>query len=389
MTDCILFKHATVYTISGPWPDAWLLVEGGRINSLGTGEYPGRHADRIIDLAGRDLLPGFIDMHVHGALGHDTMEPEPQALRTMAHFFGQHGVTSFLASTISAAPDAIAASLKAIQQAACERLDGAQVLGAHLEGPFIEPTRRGAHEAAQIRVAQVDEYRTYLRSGIIKMLTLAPEFSENLALLRDAAKQGIVIALGHSRASYEQVCQAVALGATQVTHLFNAMEPLHHRQPGMVGAALTIPALCCEVIADLVHLAAPILRLVWAAKGANGIVLVTDAMSGTGMADGEYHLWGDHITVVNGEARTPAGALAGSTLTLDRALVNMMRTCHLSLAQALPMVTANPARQLGIRTKGIISAGCDADLVVWDHGEVLLTMAGGEIIHTAAGLQAL
>ncbi len=293
MTDCILFKHATVYTISGPWPDAWLLVEGGRINSLGTGEYPGRHADRIIDLAGRDLLPGFIDMHVHGALGHDTMEPEPQALRPMAHFFGQHGVTSFLASTISAAPDAITASLKAIQQAASERLDGAQVLGAHLEGPFIEPTRRGAHEAAQIRVAQVDEYRTYLHSGIIKMLTLAPEFPENLALLRDAAKQGIVIALGHSRASYEQVCQAVALGASQVTHLFNAMEPLHHRQPGMVGAALTIPALCCEVIADLVHLAAPILRLVWAAKGANGIVLVTDAMSGTGMADGEYHLWGD------------------------------------------------------------------------------------------------
>ena len=159
------------------------------------------------------------------------------------------------------------------------------------------------------------------------------------------------------------------------------MEPLHHRQPGMIGAALTLPGLTCELIADLLHLAAPTLQLALKAKGADKIVLVTDAMSGTGMPDGDYEIWGSHITVRNGEARTASGALAGSTLTLDRGLSNMMRACNLSLMQALPMVTSVPARQLHLPGKGSITVGNDADLVIWDGKGVRMTVVGGKIVY--------
>ncbi len=377
----ILFISGTVYTTAGPWPDGWLLVSDGVIADLGRGAPPELSGVRVVDIRGRDLLPGFIDMHIHGAVGHDVMEADPAALCAIARFLGQHGVTSFLASTITAAPEKISIALDAIGKVMKQETGGAQLLGAHLEGPYIEAARRGAHDPTQIRLARAEEYDAYLKSGTIKLLTIAPEFPENLNLLSAAVSLGITVALGHSSATYEQVCQAVVLGATQVTHLFNAMEPLHHRTPGMVGAALTLPNLTCEVIADLVHLAAPILQLAYNAKGAERLVLITDAMSATGMSDGEYHIWGSSITVRNGEARTPNGALAGSTLTLERGLVNMMNVCNLSLEQALPMVTSVPARQLHLEHKGRIAASNDADLIVWDGKQALMTMVRGQIVY--------
>ncbi|MCE5259252.1 MAG: N-acetylglucosamine-6-phosphate deacetylase [Chloroflexi bacterium] len=379
--ECTLFTGGTIYTAAGPWPGGWLLVSDGTIADLGRGAPPVLPEAHILDLRGRDLLPGFIDMHTHGAVGRDVMEAEPAALCAIARFLGQHGVTSFLASTITAAPRQIDAALDAISKVMQQNTGGAQLLGAHLEGPYIEAARRGAHDPAQIRLARAEEYNAYLKSGAIKLLTIAPEFPENLDLLSAAVSLGITVALGHSSSTYEQVCQAVVLGATQITHLFNAMEPLHHRTPGMVGAALTLPNLTCEVIADLVHLAVPVLQLAYSAKGAERLALITDAMSATGMSDGEYHIWGSSITVRNGEARTPSGTLAGSTLTLERGLVNMMRACNLSLEQALPMVTSVPARQLHLEHKGKIAVGNDADLVVWDGKQALMTMVRGKILY--------
>lgn len=378
--ESLLFHGGTIYTTAGAWEDGWLLVSGGTISALGRGKPPEMSGARFVDLDGCDLLPGLIDMHIHGAAGHDVMESDPEALRTIARFLARHGVTSFLASTITASPDQIRAALRTIGDVMHQDTGGAQLLGAHLEGPYINAARRGAHDPDQIRLARADEYNTYLKMGI-KLLTLAPEFPENLDLLRAAVSMNITVALGHSCASYEQTCQAAALGASQVTHLFNAMEPLHHRHPGMIGAALTLPGLTCELIADLLHLAAPTLQLALKAKGADKIVLVTDAMSGTGMPDGDYEIWGSHITVRNGEARAASGALAGSTLTLDRGLSNIMRACSLSLIQALPMVTSVPARQLHLPGKGSITVGNDADLVIWDGKGVRMTVVGGKIVY--------
>ena len=381
MNQRTLFTGSTIYTVSGPWQEAWLLVADGKIAGLGQGQPPVIADAQAIELNGCALVPGLIDLHVHGAMGRDAMEPDPQALVVMARYYAQHGVTAFLASTITASREAIGVALANIGAVMQQDTGGAQLLGAHLEGPFIDTERRGAHDIAQIRLASCNEYEAYLRTEVIKLLTVAPEYPENLQLITSAVERGITVALGHSRASYEQVCQAVVLGARQVTHLFNGMEPLHHRQPGMVGAALTQPALCCELIADLVHVAAPVLQLAFRAKGTDGIVLVTDVMSGAGMPDGAYLLGGETVTVRDGVARTASGALAGSTLTLERGLSNMMHACQLTLAEALPVVTANPARQLGLDHKGRIACGCDADLVVLAEGKVLLTMVQGRIVY--------
>ncbi|MHB1355274.1 MAG: N-acetylglucosamine-6-phosphate deacetylase [Anaerolineae bacterium] len=381
MNQRTLFTGGTIYTVGGLWQEAWLLVADGKIAGLGQGQPPDATDAQVIDLSGCALIPGLIDLHVHGALGRDAMEPDPQALVEMSRYYAQHGVTSFLASTITASREAITRALANIGAVMRQDTGGAQLLGTHLEGPFIEAERRGAHDIAQIRVASFNEYEAYLRTGVIKLLTVAPEYPENLALITATVEHGITVALGHSRATYEQVCQAVALGARQVTHLFNGMEPLHHRLPGVVGAALTQPALCCELIADLVHVAAPVLQLAWRAKSTDGIVLVTDAMSGTGMPDGAYLLGGETVNVLDGTARIASGALAGSTLTLERGLSNMMQACQLSLAEALPMATANPARQLGLASKGRIAFGCDADLVVLAEGKVMLTMVQGHTVY--------
>ncbi|NLV73796.1 MAG: N-acetylglucosamine-6-phosphate deacetylase [Chloroflexi bacterium] len=375
-----LFINATIHTASGIWPNSWLLVQAGRIVAIGTDAAPTVGAP-VTDLAGEYLIPGLIDMHVHGALGHDTMRVSADGLGEMARFFARHGVTSFLASTITASGDEIEAALGAVEQAMRQPNGGANLLGAHLEGPYIEEGRRGAHDAAQVRLAQPAEYLAYLDSGLIKMVTVAPDFSENLTFIRAAAERGIIAAIGHGQATYQQAREAVNLGATQVTHCFNAMNPLHHRQPGLLGAALALPALTCELIADLVHLDAVVLRLAYAAKGADRIVLVTDAVSGTGLADGDYDLWGTRISVRQGEARTASGALAGSTLTLEYGMQRMMQACDITLEQVLPMVTLNPARQLGLTHKGRIAVGCDADLAVWDGNQITLTMVGGKIVY--------
>ena len=384
MSERILIHNATVHARAAVYDPGWALVEAGSIAAVGRGSAPTSDA-RCIDAQGHILAPGLIDIHAHGAMGYDTMDATPNALRAMARFYARHGVTSFLATTMTAPLDAILTALRNIAEVMRAGTGGAALLGAHVEGPYLDVERRGCQDAALIRCADVAEYGPLLETGVIRLLTLAPEIPGNESLIREALARGVALAMGHTQATYDQVCTAVDLGVTQVTHLFNGMNPLHHRAPGAVGAALTTDALYCQLIADNIHLHPTVLDLTVRAKGPERVILVTDAMSGTGMPDGEYMLGGLAVTVVQGSARIASGNLAGSTLTMERAIRNMMAATGRSLQAVLPMATRVPAQALGLTRKGSIGAGMDADMVALDvAGNVAMTMVGGEIVYSAA-----
>jgi N-acetylglucosamine-6-phosphate deacetylase len=390
MVRSLLITDATLLLSDGPHPAGWLLVRGGRIADLGWGERrPTDDGAELVDARGLTLAPGLIDLHAHGALSYDTMDADAEGLRAMAHFYARHGVTSFLATTMSAPHEAILAVIETVrivmaQQTSGEAQPAARLRGVHVEGPYLDLERRGAQDAQQVRRASPDETRELLATGVVRLLTLAPEYSENQALIVEAARCGVAVSLGHSRASAAEVGRAVALGASQVTHLFNGLEPLHHRQPGVVGAALTHDGLRCQLIADTIHVDPLVLKLAYRAKGADGLILVTDAMAGTGMPDGHYHLGDTEVMVSGGQARLPEGNLAGSTLTLERAVGHMMAAADLPLHTAVPMATITPARAMGWTDAGRLVVGAPADLVLLSPDlDVRLTMVGGAIAYAA------
>jgi len=377
-----LLCGGTVYARGGVLEPGWVLVDAGKIVDLGEGHAPRSSRASRLDVSGYSIVPGYIDLHVHGALGHDTMDASADGLLAMARYYAQHGVTSFLATTVTASPGAIAMALHNVTALMHAPTGGARVLGAHIEGPYIDRDKVGAQNATFVRCPEPNEYRHLLSRSSVRLVTVAPEIDGAQGLIAEACRRGIVVSAGHTRATYDEMRQAVSAGVTHVTHLFNGMEPMHHRSPGVVGAALTSDELTCEVIADNIHIHPAVLALAVRAKGTGGLVLVTDAMRGAGMADGVYDLGGLAVTMEHGEARLANGVLAGSTLTMDRAVVNIMAAAGLSLGQALPMATQNPARVLNLHTKGALAPGLDADLIALDaEGDVALTMVGGEIVH--------
>jgi N-acetylglucosamine-6-phosphate deacetylase len=387
----VLIENAQIIAPDGLWPSGWLLIEGGTIARTGRGAAPDDLSGAArIDGSGLTALPGFIDLHVHGSGGFDTMDATPEAITGMARFFAAHGVTSFLATTVTASAEATTRALS--NAAACLSLPtgGAQLLGVHLEGPYVNLKAKGAQDGQHVRLADPAEYRDWLEMGVIRQVTLAPEFAENRAFLRECAAEGVLVSLGHTQAIYEHVLMAVALGARQTTHTFNAMTALHHRAPGVVGAALTLEALTCEVIADLIHIHPAVLKLTALAKGVEGIVLITDAISGAGMGDGDFELGGQPVHVEDGMATLEDGTLAGSVLTMEVALGHMQEATGLPLATLWPMSSANAARQLGLGLrKGRLQAGYDADVVLLEAtGTVHTTIVGGATVYQAAAVRA-
>ncbi len=365
--------------------NGWLLVEKGRIAALGAGAAPDLPGAAQIDASGCAVVPGFIDMHVHGALGHDTMDADPEGLRVMAQFYARHGVTAFLPTTWTESRSKITAALEAIRSLVGKPTGGATILGAHLEGPYVNLRKQGAQDPRFVRRADREEALAWLDMGVIRLIALAPEFPENHWLIEEATRRGITVSAAHTEAGPEEIACAVQLGLRQVTHVFNAMVGLHHRNPGTVGAVLTEDAIICELIADGIHVHPVVMNLVVRTKGRDRVILVTDAVSPTGMPDGEYPLEDRIMRVKNGRVILPDGTLAGSILTMDAALRNIMAAAKLTLSQAWPLASLNAARQMGIADrKGMLAVGHDADLVLLDaEGCVRLTMVEGEVVYRA------
>lgn len=378
----MLLTNATVYT-----PDLWgpgsVLIEGGQIAALYALGDPLPSAPAI-DLWGAALGPGLIDVHTHGADGVDLMDGGDAAPR-MARFFARHGVTGFMPSTVTAPWEAVARAAEGARRAMAGVPGGARVLGVHVEGPFISPQRLGAQSPDYClaptpeRVARMLE----IAGDVTRIVTLAPELEGAPEAIGNLVARGIVLSLGHSVATAEQAVAGFAAGATQVTHAFNGMPSLHHREPGLIGAALTAPGVRIELIADGVHLAPRVLRLAVAARGVDRVLLITDSMAATGYPDGEYVLGPMRVIVRDGEARLPSGVLASSTLTMERALLNAARWTDAGLAGGWRMASLNPARQLGIDNRtGRVAPGYDADLTaIGLDGRVVLTVVGGEIVY--------
>lgn len=339
-----------------------------------------------LDADGLWVLPGFVDVHVHGGGGVDFMHGTTDAVRQIARTHARFGTTGLLATTLTASREATDGAITAAREVwTAGPGDGeARVLGVHLEGPYICPARRGAQPEAFVRLPDPEELAHWIElgGGAVKRITLAPEMPGAEAVIKEAVAAGVTVSVGHTDADAEQIERAIDWGAAAATHVFNAMRGLSHRAPGAAGACLARPEIVCEVIADGVHLHPLIVRLIIAAKGPEGAVLITDAIEGTAMPDGIYELGGQAVRVQDGTAAFADGTLAGSVLTMNRAFANVLAFAGASVTDAARLSSGNAARQLGLRgTLGEIAVGKAADLVALhpDTGEVEWTLVGGQV----------
>ena len=388
----LLISGATVVGADGVWSPGWLAAAGGRIQSMGPGQAPGgvraeiSALGMVVDGRGGVLLPGFIDVHVHGGDDADAMDADADGLLRMARFHASHGVTALLPTTWSAPPAALEAAVLAIAGVVGPVDGGATILGAHLEGPWINPARAGAQDPAGIRLPDLAEARRLLdiRAGTVRMIALAPEMQGAASVIEECVRRGVVVAAGHTEATWDDMKAAAALGVRHVTHTFNAMGGLGHRAPGTAGAALALPELRCELIADGHHVHAGAMAVLARAKGPEGVVLISDAVRAAGLPEGDVDLGGRAASHCCGAVRLADGTLAGSVLTLDVALRNFAAATGWDWADLARATAGNAAAALGLLTKGRLARGLDADLVLLGdegRGEVLLTVVEGRIVH--------
>ncbi|MBP2704810.1 N-acetylglucosamine-6-phosphate deacetylase [Microbispora sp. RL4-1S] len=342
--------------------DGWLTIEDGRITHIGDGRAPGPG----LSLGGRTVVPGFVDIHTHGGAGGSYPDGDPETAAAVAAFHLSRGSTTALASLVTASPDALARAAGTLADLAEQGL----IAGIHFEGPYIARARCGAHDPALLRTPDRAEFQALVKAGRghVRMITIAPELPGALDVIREARAEGVVAALGHSDATYEQTIAGIEAGGGVATHLYNAMPPLNHRDPGPIAALLQDERVTIELINDGVHVHPAMLRLAMRAAGPGRTALITDAMAAAGMGDGTYPLGPMTVNVENGVARlAEGGAIAGSTLTMDVAFRRTVGDLGVPITDAVRMASQTPARVLGLDAEiGSISTGRYADLVVLD-----------------------
>ena len=387
-----------------PLPDrASVCVRDGKIVKVSGGTFrgsDGREGEGTPGSPGKDmapvryvlrdgayLVPGFVDLHVHGGGGGDFSSPDPEGHRESLRFHARHGTTSLLATTVSHAPRELEAALHTLREnMSSPPDDGARILGIHLEGPFLAPAYAGAQPPKALRLPDLALWERWneISGGAIRIVTLAPELPGALPFLAALRARGVIPAAGHTAAPYRVLRRAVRAGLAHVTHLFNGMPPMHHRRPGPVGAALLCPRLTAEVIADGAHLHVAAVRIAHRLKGARRLALVTDAISAAGLSDGRYRLGETEVEVRRGRAYA-AGThkLAGSTGTMEAGLRRLVFGAKIPLPDAVRMASTTPAEILGLKTKGRIAPGYDADLVLLDRSlRVVAVWREGRLLYS-------
>lgn len=359
-----------------------LIIEGGKIASLGN-----ESAQGLMELPENyTVIPGFIDEHIHGAMGSDAMDGTFKDLSTIAKALASEGTTGFLATTMTQSPENICHALNAVKEYREQNPEeGAEILGVHLEGPFIAKEHVGAQPIEYVQKPLVETFKVYEEASgnNIKIVTLAPEVEGAENLIKYLVSKHIVASVGHTGATYEDVKRAIAAGASNATHTYNAMKGVHHREVGTVGATFLFDELNAEIICDGIHVSAPAIQLLYKNKPHNKFTLITDAMRAKHMPDGMYELGGQPVIVKNNEARLENGTLAGSVLKMNLAVKNVMKFLNLPLEEVVKYATINPARNLHIDNEvGSIKVGKRANLVVVDENlNVIMTIRDGKVIY--------
>ncbi|MEK3954877.1 N-acetylglucosamine-6-phosphate deacetylase [Psychrobacillus sp. FSL K6-1464] len=381
MSKTILISNVTIVNydreITGD-----LFIRDGKVEKIGQALQV--EADIFLDGTAKNwiVMPGFIDMHIHGSAGFDMMDATEEALRGMSRSLVKEGTTSYLPTTITQRVDAIEAALENVN-GFVNNADEAEVLGIHVEGPYISTKWAGAQPIEHISEPSIEQFLKWqqLSGNCIKQVTVAPEIVGGFEFVQAMSEEGIISSIGHSDASSDEVEKAVQLGAKQATHLYNQMRPFHHRDTGVVGSVLLDNHMKVEIIVDYIHSHMKAVNLAYRLKGAEGIILITDAMRAKGLEYGEYDLGGQTVYVTEKGAHLSSGALAGSILTMDQAVRNMKQTTGCSLQELVSMSSTNAAKQLKLSHKGYIDEGFDADLVILDlELNVQKTICRGNIV---------
>jgi N-acetylglucosamine-6-phosphate deacetylase len=381
--------HGKIITPLEEIENGIILIEDQKIQDIGHAEQIAiPEGAQVFDARGKIVCPGFIDIHLHGAKGHDFVEATPEAIREIVDFHHAHGTTSFLPTLISLPDEKLFTALEQLPKAWLESRYSSSFLGIHLEGPFLNPVYRGVHNAQYLCLPSVEKVESFLGDSakIIRMITLAPELPYSLKVIQLLIQRKVVASIGHSGATYSQVELAAREGPVHVTHTFNAMAGLHHREPGVVGAALDIEDITADIIADGRHVHPVALRLLWRQKGVDKVILITDASPVTGLPPGTYPLWDREVRLDGDKViTTDSGQLAGSVITMDTAIKTFQSATGCTLSQAIRLATYNPAVLLGIESqKGLLAKGNDADLVIMSGDKKL---SGDKNLHGDKNLQ--